>query len=693
MIRARLWAAEAFHLYWPDTSRVLNKLRAAAPALLFGVRMWLAVCLALYVAFWLELDNAIWAGTSAAIMCQPTLGASLRKGWYRVIGTIIGAMAIVVLTAFTVQDRFGFLIGMAVWGAICGMIATLLRNFAAYAAALAGYTAVIIAADELGATGGASGNDVFMLAVSRASEISIGIVCAGIVLAATDFGGARRKLTLHFAAIASDITGRISNTFLQSRAELAETRVVRRDLLRRVIALDPVIDEAIGESSELRYHSPILHAAVGGLLSALAAWRVVAVHLELMPTERERREAERIRSLLPDELRSPSVAGDPAWWADPQRVRGVCEVAARSLTNWPERAPSLRLLADRLAEAALGIQRAANGLLLIKDPGRAAPFAVKSMFVIPDVLPALVNAARILVTMIVMEALWIVTAWPNGAQALTFAAVVVILFSPQAERAYGVALGFLIGTVMASVVAAIVAFAVLPTIDSYVAFSLVLALVFIPAGALMTVPSQMAAFTGVTINFIPLVSPSNPMVYNIEQFYNTSAGLTAGVAAGVMAFRLIPPLSPAFRTRWLLKLTLRDLRHLAARPSWRSTTRWENHGIGRLSQLPDQTDPLQRSQLLAAVTIGTQIIRLSHVAERFSMTAELHPALAAVADGDCAGAREHFSAFDRALAAVPATLPGERVRARARGRILAVSEALMQHCEYFDANPPRGAVP
>ena len=52
--------------------------RAAGPPLLFGLRLWAAVCLALYVAFWLELDNPFWAGTSAAIVCQPQLGASLR---------------------------------------------------------------------------------------------------------------------------------------------------------------------------------------------------------------------------------------------------------------------------------------------------------------------------------------------------------------------------------------------------------------------------------------------------------------------------------------------------------------------------------------------------------------------------------------------------------------------------------------
>jgi hypothetical protein len=48
-----------------------------------------------------------------------------------------------------------------------------LRNFAAYAAALAGYTAAIIAGDLLGATGGVNG-EAFLLAVIRASEIRRG---------------------------------------------------------------------------------------------------------------------------------------------------------------------------------------------------------------------------------------------------------------------------------------------------------------------------------------------------------------------------------------------------------------------------------------------------------------------------------------------------------------------------------------
>src|SRR5436190_1196395 len=123
---------------------LIDAVWAAGPPLLFGLRLWVSVCLALYVAFWLELENPFWAGTSAAIMCQPQLGASLRKGWYRMIGTSIDAVAIVVLTAWFPQARAPFLIGLALWAAACALVATLLHNFAPYSAALAGYTAAIM---------------------------------------------------------------------------------------------------------------------------------------------------------------------------------------------------------------------------------------------------------------------------------------------------------------------------------------------------------------------------------------------------------------------------------------------------------------------------------------------------------------------------------------------------------------------
>src|ERR1700676_1344238 len=279
------------------------KAAKAAPSLLFGLHLWAAVCLALFVAFWLELDNPFWAGTSAAIVCQLQLGASLRKGWFRMIGTVVGATTIGVLTAGFSQDRIGFLGLLALWGGICAFAATVLRNFASYSAALAGYTAAIIAADNLGATGGAS-PDVFLLAVTRASEICIGIACAGIVLAGTDLGGAQRRLAESFANLAAEIMGRFIRMLDLAEPQLPDTKTARREFVRRVIALDPMIDQALGESSHVRYHSPNLQTAVYGLFRALDGWRGVATHLSRLPENVRRQGANIILRSLPPELRS-----------------------------------------------------------------------------------------------------------------------------------------------------------------------------------------------------------------------------------------------------------------------------------------------------------------------------------------------------------------------------------------------------
>ena len=189
-----------------------------------------------------------------------------------------------VICAYSRQDRVSFLISLALWCAGCAFVATLLRNFAAYAAALSGYTAAILASDVLGPVGTAN-NSVVILAIDRALEICIGIVSAGVVLALTDLGHSRRKLAAEFAALSTAIMDGFADCFLTASSNLDEFRALRRDLLRRVIALDPMIDATIGEASDLRYRSPVLQRAVSGLLETISAWRKAAFEIALSDNE------------------------------------------------------------------------------------------------------------------------------------------------------------------------------------------------------------------------------------------------------------------------------------------------------------------------------------------------------------------------------------------------------------------------
>ena len=360
--------------------RLADALKPAVPPLLFALRLWASVCLALYIAFWLQLDNPFWAGTSAAIVCQPQLGAALRKGWFRMIGTVIGATMIVALTALFPQDRIGFLALLAVWGSICAFIATLLRNFASYGAALAGYTAVIIAADTLGATGGASPN-VFWIAVWRASEICIGIACAGLVLGLTDLGGAQRRLAASFASLAAEFMERFTRMLALAGPQLPDTLDERREFVRRVIALDPMIDQALGESGHARADAPTLQTAVYGLIRALDGWRGVARHLTRSRDERERQEAATILRSIPPELRSATEPGaSTRWLADPMALRRLTVEAASKLLALPAGTPSLRLLADETAKVVAGMSRVLDGLALLVDAPDRSPAVWPRLF-------------------------------------------------------------------------------------------------------------------------------------------------------------------------------------------------------------------------------------------------------------------------------------------------------------------------
>ncbi len=659
-----------------------DALEKALPALLFGLRLWASVCLALYVAFWLELDTPSWAGTTAALVCQPHLGASLRKGWYRLVGTVVGAIAAVVMTGCFPQNRAAFLLTLALWGAGCALVATLLRNFAAYAAALAGITAAIIASDQLGAVGGLNGQ-AFMLAVTRASEICIGIVCAGIVLAGTDLGGARRRLARLFALLSAEIACRFTGTLADAGAEFEQTQTIRRELVRQVIALDPLADEAMGESSELRYHSPVLQDALDGMVRALASWRAVAVVLALSPRERARQEAATLLAAMPEQFHArPGEDQAQRWIAGPSRFFQACETARQRLATLPAATPSLRLLADQAAEALAGISRALIALgLLVSDPARpVVPIRWRRRLRIPGWLPPLTNAGRAFVVVGAAELFWVVTAWPGGAFAITFAAIIVILFAPRAEQAYAIAISFMIGSVLSVVIVATLLFAVLPNVETFTRFALIIGLVLVPVGTVLALQWQPAIFTGMVTVFVPLLAPTNPMSYDPQQYYNMALTIITGVAAGAFSFRLLPPLSPKFRARRLLAAALRDLRRLATGPLPDTTEDWEQRMYARLALLPDQAQPLERSWLVAALSTGTKIIRLRHLSRRFGLSGGPGAALDAISRGHCAMATAELHDLDAAMS----SRPGQEAL-RARGLILAISTALTQHQAYFGA--------
>ena len=657
------------------------------PPFRFAIRLWASVCLALFIAFWLQLDSPYWAGGTAAIVCQPQLGASLRKGWFRMIGTFVGAAVIVVLTTCFPQDSVAYFGSLALLGGLCAFAATFLRNFASYAAALAGSTAAIIAAGNLGATGGAS-PDVLMLAITRASEICIGIACAGLVLAGTDLGGARQRLAATFAGLVAETAAGFIRMLNQQGLQALDTQAERRELLRRVIALEPAVDQTLGESSHVRFHLLTLETAVHGLLRALDGWRGIATHLDRLPTQRNTL-GETILCQLPSEVRLSCEPGtSERWMSDPQAPRRACDEALRTLLAMPAGSPSLRLLADEAAKILAGLVNALDGLALLVD-ATDRPIRHHRGFrpSVPDWLPPLVNAVRAFIAIALVSVFWVATAWPNGTSAIVFTTSVVLSLAPRGDAAFGGAIAVAIAIVCVLPAAGIMKFAILPAVETFPALCCALGLFLVPAGfAVMRIRQPLAAavFTTIAIVFLPLLAPTNQMSYDAAQFYNSALADVAGCAIVALIFALLPPLSPDARARRLLALTLRDLRTLAVTRRLPQFTDWERRTYGRVMALPDQADPSNRARLLAALSVGAEITHARHFARRFKKVDELDTALAAFASGNCETAIGLLRKIESDLDHQSHTLQPTAAALRARSRILVICEALTEHSSYFN---------
>jgi hypothetical protein len=105
----------------------------------------------------------------------------------------------------------------------------------------------------------------------------------------------------------------------------------------------------------------------------------------------------------------------------------------------------------------------------------------------------------------------------------------------------------------------------------------------------------------------------------------------------------------------------------------------------RIAALPDAAEPLQRSQIMTALSVGSEVINLRRIAPQLGLGADLDAALAALAQGHSAAATARFAGLDRRLAALAESGPQAFLALRTRAMVLLVRDALVQHGAYFDA--------
>jgi uncharacterized membrane protein YccC len=650
-----------------------NAAAAWAPALVYGLRVSASVCLALLIAFWLQLDDAYWAATSAAIVAQPALGASLRKGRFRIIGTIAGGVAIVLLTAAFPQNHAALLVSIALWAALCAFLATVLPNFAGYGAALAGYTAAIVFGDMI-----ANPQNVFMITVWRTTEIGIGILSAGLVHALTDFGNARHRLARQLSDIGGGIASGLAET-LRAGEEALRFTTARRELIGRVIGLDAIIDEAIGEPSHLRHYGGRMQALMEALFVALSAWRGVGTHLgTLSPSAR----AGSIAVLLP----SVAAVADREWSSHPEEIGALCRRERCRVQQMSAAGVSGRLLVDAVGRMLGALEAVGDGLNVVTGASGEPPQRSRTRPYVADLRPATLNALRVALAMGCAELFWIASGWPSGPTMIIFTAVAIILKSREADAAYLQAVEFAMGCALAAALAVILDLAVLPSLRGGAApLSVALSLVLAPLAALSMGPWRKAMFAAAFTNLMPILALENEPIYDAARVFNAAIAVGAGCVLGAVFFRLLPPIPPRLRIERLLRLSLRDLRALAGGRRRFSQEAWLRLLSQRLAAMPKEATLEQEAELLATLSVGEAAVALRSAIGGSADSDSLDRALTYLAEGEVAQARERFAHF--ALRQSELQLTEHRPGMEAAVQATLIADALGQHRQYFSAVP------
>ncbi|MCE0483005.1 MAG: FUSC family protein [Methylacidiphilales bacterium] len=581
-------------------------------ALAFAIRGWVASMLAMYLAFYLELDEPYWAPLTVWIVLQPTPGMSISKAFYRIVGTIIGSFMGVVLICFFVQTPELFIAALALWVGACTMVSNLLRNFRAYGAVMAGFTAAIVASGAIERP-----NEIIQIALARCAATLIGIACATIITAIFAKHEARTRVRMLLAKAIGDT---IRRSALPVTATTAERLALGKPLIDELIALDAEIDYAAAESAGVRIHEDCARSLVAHLFQAIAARRSLEEELPRGGTSADPEVAQLLDSTLQFFRNAPELMAADQWLTLQQQMEELRRKIEKAMPE--ERvsdfrpAASSRMVLDRLDELLEHLARAISDWQLLLGGWKWSPSL--SLNFHRDRRRAVINGLRAAIAVGVAGAFWIASAWSMGPSLLIWVSVGASFFAsaPQPDRLGNL---FLNLVMVACVAAFIVNYFVLPGTSAFPILAFAYGLVLVPATVLLYNARNPIPIMAFCANFIALSQPVNAMTYDTAAFLNNAMALYLGCGAGVLSYSLFMPADPRVARRYVvyrIRLGLERISRLEPIPSFDV---WQTRMFDRINRLHDPANPSGWptdewfNGGLAALGLGTEVLRLRHL--------------------------------------------------------------------------------
>jgi uncharacterized membrane protein YccC len=520
----------------------------------FALRIWAAMMVALYAAFWLQLESASTAAVTVGVLALQTRGQAYQKAAYRILATIIGVVASFVIAGLFPQSRELFMVGFAGWLGLCVYAGGLLDGNRAYGAVLSGYTVAVVAVTQID-----SPQSIFSAGINRGAAIVVGIAALALI---SDV----------FAApnVHTGLSGKLTATHRRVRAfalvilrgESADP-IQSANLLREITALHPDITALASESS-------------GGWARGAAA-RSAAVALV----------AEVSADGLGEESRALQLClqrHTDVTYADPHNA--LFARHARGL-----------LIENRRAQDAIeDLQAGRHPSRRIHAPiYRSRRAAVR-------------NGLRAFLVVLISGILFSLGGWPLASLGVALVGVILALSATTPDpRRY--AASAVIAIPIAALLAGVTEFLILDGVDQFPLLAIGMAPSVLAAALVSTIPDPRLASIASLVRFffVVILSPANPQSYNPDTYLFTSfMAITSGILLFVL-LRTMLPTSDALRRGWCLTSARAEMRDLLAggrsrRPDDEALFR-DADRIGQLAALQPDAHDERRDDLRQALDI------------------------------------------------------------------------------------------
>lgn len=579
----------------------------------FSAKTFVAAMLALYVALLFNLSAPYWSMTTAYIVANPLAGATVSKALYRTLGTLLGAVAAVIMVPSLVGAPVLLVFAVSVWAGCLLYASMLQRTSRSYVFMLAGYTLPLIALPSVMAP-----QDIFDVAVARSEEIIVGIVCSSIVGSVV--------FPLSMGPVIGDRVGR----WLQHAGHWAEDVLLERNpgpgvlasrqrLAAGISELEMLIGQLSydGNAEAVSRQARALRERLLFLLPVLSSLADRFHALSLETREKPPAFTALIRDVS-DWVARGSQANDAAAAAFQSRIAALAPPQS-ALHQWHEMIYASLLL--RLKELVdlwhdcLILQRK---LVRHQEDAPWKP-ALRHRQITGtarhyDYGLMLYSALSVVCASFAAGLLWIVSGWSDGAYFMAMTTLACCFFGTMDQPA-GPMRVMLTFFAISQVVAGFYLFDVFPRIHDFELIVLVLAPALILGGGFLPRPEMALMMMLLIVNGVSTLTIQGRYHLDFALFVNQGVAVVGGVAFALVWTLATKPFGAELAARRLVRAGWRDMAALAAGTRSHDHANLASRTVDRLGQLIPRISDRETGDLvsmhgLAELRTGYNILAL-----------------------------------------------------------------------------------